>query len=296
MLAALVVAPLAAGAQSAVKVYSTDTVQAGCSLGALNATCEVEMAGKTSAGFVVTAVSSPTGITLVNESTRDGTNWDGHRFVDADGGTTLTSVPNASLAVGYGKGLVLGSGAKRVRVRVSAYTSGSATVTVRASDTPYPSIFPTYEVNDGAAQPTAVTTGEYRAPLVAPDGRQYVQLGGPVLWRCSVNAIAATLTQCQAAPAAGLSLYVSWLAWQSTTTTAGTGAIQSGTGTNCGTTTTAIFPASGTANRYGYPASSAAATTIFFPVPIKLTAAHALCVIGVATNTVRADLGGFTAP
>ena len=64
---------------------------------------------------------------------------------------------------------------------------------------------------------------------------------------------------------------------QSTTTTAGTFALNGGTGTNCGTGGYAVLPASGTANRYGYPASSAAATVLTFGTPIKLTAATALC-------------------
>jgi hypothetical protein len=124
----------------------------------------------------------------------------------------------------------------------------------------------------------------------------FYRQGGPVRFACSVNAIAATLTQCQAAPGAGLSLYVTDLWWQSTTTTAGTGALQYGTGSNCGTGTTALFPASGTANRYGYPASSTAATNFSFATPLKVAANNALCIIGVATNTVRADILGFVAP
>jgi hypothetical protein len=92
------------------------------------------MKGKTTAGFLVTAISSPTGITLVNESSRDGTNWDAHPFLDMDSGGTITSVPNASLAVGFGKTLVLGGGVRFVRIRASAWTSGSATVVVTGTD------------------------------------------------------------------------------------------------------------------------------------------------------------------
>lgn len=297
----LALLPSIALGQTAVRVIAGDTVQSGCLLNAANTVCAVEMRGKTSVGFVVTAVSSPSGISLVAESSRDATsgstgNWDGHKFIDADNGNTLTTVPNASLAVGYTRGFIVGMGVRWARIRASAWTSGSATVQVVASDTTTPATIPIVEVNDGSAQPTAQTTGEFRAPVASTDGRTYVSLGGPVAWTCSLNAIAATLTECRAAPAAGLSLYVSWVWWQSTTTTAGTGALQSGTGTNCGTATTAVLPKSGTANRYGYPASSTASSTLWFPVPIKLTAAHALCAIGVATNTLRIDVGGFTAP
>jgi len=301
LLAVLLLLPSLALGQTAVKVYATDTIQSGCVLNAANTVCAVPMAGKSSVGFVVTAVSSPTGISLVGESSRDATsgstgNWDGHSFIDADNGSTIVTVPNASLTVGYGKGFIAGYGVRWARVRASAWTSGSVTVHVVASDTTLPAAMVPMEVNDGSGQPTAQTTGLFRSPVITPDGRYFVQQGGPVVWTCSLNGISTTLTQCRAAPGAGLSLYVSWVWWQSTTTTAGTGALQAGTGTNCGTGTTAILPASGTANRYGYPASSSAASTLWFPVPIKLAANNALCAIGVATNTLRIDVGGYTAP
>jgi hypothetical protein len=294
LLIALFLPGLALG-QNAVKLYATDTVQSACVLNALNTTCQIAMAGKSTAGFLVTAISSPAGITLVNESSRDGTSWDGHNFVDMDNGGTLATVPNASLAVGYTKTMVLGGGVRFARVRASAWTSGSVTVSVVGSDTSM--VLPvTQEVSDGTAQPTAGAAGTWRAPIGTPDGAAWVRTGGPVRFQCSLNAIAATLTQCQAAPAAGLSIYVTDIFAQSTTTTAGTFALNGGTGTNCGTGGYAVLPASATANRYGYPASSAAATVLTFGTPIKLTAATALCAIGVATNTLRIDILGYIAP
>jgi hypothetical protein len=133
LLFALFLPGLALGQTTA--ITTTDTVQSGCVLGAANATCQVTLKGKTTVGFIVTAISSPTGITLVNESSRDGTNWDIHPFLDMDNGGTITSVPNASLAVGFSKTMVVGGGMGFARVRVSAWTSGSATVMVRATDT-----------------------------------------------------------------------------------------------------------------------------------------------------------------
>lgn len=117
-----------------VRVYPTDTVQSSCSLGALNAYCQVPMAGKSSAGFVITAVSSPNGMTLVAETSRDGTNYDQHQFVDMDSGDRWNSIPNASLAVGLTKTIVLGGGVRYARVKASAWTSGSVTVAVTATD------------------------------------------------------------------------------------------------------------------------------------------------------------------
>ena len=113
---------------------------------------------------------------------------------------------------------------------------------------------------------------------------------------CGFNSIAATLTQCQAAPAAGLKLYVTGLYIQTTTTTSGTYALQTGTGTNCGTGTAALFPASGTANRFNAPITTSAMAAIQFPVPLAAPAASAICVIGVATNTVSGQIVGYVAP
>ena len=113
---------------------------------------------------------------------------------------------------------------------------------------------------------------------------------------CGFNAIAATLTQCQAAPAAGLKLYVTGLYIQTTTTTSGTYAIQTGTGTNCGTGTAALFPVSGTANRFNAPITTSAMAAILFPVPLAAPSASAICVIGVATNTVSGQIVGYIAP
>lgn len=126
----------------------------------------------------------------------------------------------------------------------------------------------------------------------------YVRVGGPTTFNCGFNAIAATLTQLTGcgAPAAGLSFYITSIAIQTTTTTSGTYAFQSGTGTNCGTGTTAVFPVSATGSRFNAPITSQPMANINFPVPIKLTTASALCVIGVATNTVSGQVTGFTAP
>jgi hypothetical protein len=201
-----------------VQVTATDTVQSGCVLNAANATCQVSMVGKSSAGFVVTAVSSPTGITLVQESSRDGPSWDGHPFADVSAsGDCISSIPNASLAVGYGKSLVLGNGEGFVRVRASAWTSGSVTVTVRASDSAGPTVCRTVDQ-------ATVTTG-----LVTTT----------------------TLSQIVAAPAAGAIRLLSVVASASvaaTTTADQQLRFKSGTGSNCATGTADVIGAFNAAN------------------------------------------------
>jgi hypothetical protein len=131
LLLALLWPALALG--QATRIITSDSTTS-CTLGAANAVCVLAMVGKTTAGFVTTAISSPTGMTLVNESSRDGTNWDGHPFEDMDNGDLTTTVPNASLTVGTGRTMVLGGGVRYARVRVSTWTSGSVTVAVTATD------------------------------------------------------------------------------------------------------------------------------------------------------------------
>ena len=143
----------------------------------------------------------------------------------------------------------------------------------------------------------ALATGGVLAQQNVSGPSQLDYAGGrATVFTCGFNAVAATLTQCQAAPAAGLKLYVTSLHIQTTTTTSGTYALQTGTGTNCGTGTAALFPVSGTANRFNAPVTTSGMDTVVFPVALAAPAASALCVIGVATNTVSGQIVGFTAP
>jgi hypothetical protein len=147
-----------------------------------------------------------------------------------------------------------------------------------------------------SSQPAAATTGNQRRLVGSLDGALYVRPNGPVTWSCSLNSIAATLTQCQAAPAAGLTLYITDIAVQTTTATSGTYAIQYGTGSNCGTGTTALFPSSGTSNRFNAPINTQPMAHFSFTTPLEPAAANAVCLIGVATNTISVQMNGYTAP
>jgi hypothetical protein len=136
---------------------------------------------------------------------------------------------------------------------------------------------------------SASAQANFSAPLTT-------RTGSLTIFTCGLNALAATLTQCQAAPAAGLSLYITDISVQTTTATSGTYAIQTGTGTNCATGTAALFPVSGTANRFNAPINTTAMAQLSFTTPLKSPAASAICVIGVATNTISIQVTGFTAP
>lgn len=133
------------------------------------------------------------------------------------------------------------------------------------------------------------------AQVAVSSQSQVYGTGDVVPFKCAFNAIAATLTQCQAAPAAGLKIYIRTLMIQTTTVTSGTYAVQSGTGVNCVTGTAGVFPQSSTTNRFNAPITSQAMAVITFDPPLDLPAASAACVIGVATNTVSGQMAGFIA-
>lgn len=114
---------------------------------------------------------------------------------------------------------------------------------------------------------------------------------------CGVAGQAASLLQC-APVVAGMSYYITDIVAQSSTTTAGDYAIQSGTGTNCGSNTAVVFPPAPatTSSRYKAPANTSAPTVVALTTPIRVTSAHAVCMIGMATNTLNATISGYVAP
>lgn len=124
-----------------------------------------------------------------------------------------------------------------------------------------------------------------------------VPVVAPTKWTCALDNIAGTLTQCQAAPAAGQRLWLTSVVAISTTGTAATFAIRQGTGANCGTSTAGLLPGATTSRTYILPANTGNPIQMFFPeVGIGAIAANAICVIGAATNTLNITLSGYTAP
>jgi pyruvate/2-oxoglutarate dehydrogenase complex dihydrolipoamide acyltransferase (E2) component len=151
-----------------------------------------------------------------------------------------------------------------------------------------------YEARDTTTS-TAATVGQIKAAVTSLDGVQYVRQGGPVSWSCGLAAQAASLAQCQAAPGAGVSLYITDILAGSNTSTAGTFIVTSGTGTNCGTTNTALLYNT-TSAVIGLPANTIAPLSIQFLTPIRVGTNDEICVKGVATNTTNITINGFTAP
>ena len=113
-------------------------------------------------------------------------------------------------------------------------------------------------------------------------------------WSCGLNGLAATLTQCKAVATEGNRHYITDIFVQTTTATSGQYSIQFGTGTNCATGTTALFPVSGTSNRFNAPIAGSV-DIMHLVTPLVPDANTAICVIGTATNTISIQLHGFTA-
>ena len=121
------------------------------------------------------------------------------------------------------------------------------------------------------------------------------QSGQGTPFTCSADNIGATLTRLTGctAPDPGLTFYVTDIIAQSTTTTSGQFILRYGTGTNCGTGTTSLFPSAATAARIASPANTAAPTVIPFRTPLRVPDGKDVCVLGVATNTTTIQLVGY---
>jgi hypothetical protein len=114
-----------------------DARVAGGTLGALNAELAMDLNGKAVARFDVRSAAAA--LTLVFEASVDGTNYFGlpalaEQQLLAAAITQETYVPSIIIATTASGTYVVGvSGFRRVRCRVSAYTSGTVTVVGRAS-------------------------------------------------------------------------------------------------------------------------------------------------------------------
>jgi hypothetical protein len=115
----------------------TDARVAGATLGALNAELLMDLNGKAVARYDIRTAAAV--LTLVAEATLDGTNYFGlplfaEQQLLAAAITQESYVPSITYATtGSGIYVVGVSGFRRVRIRVSAYTSGNVTVVGRAS-------------------------------------------------------------------------------------------------------------------------------------------------------------------
>lgn len=115
-------------------------------------------------------------------------------------------------------------------------------------------------------------------------------------WVAGHAGIGATLTEVKAVPATGGQHHITAILNQSTTSTANQWSIQSGTGTNCATGTTAVLPQSGVTHLYVGATNAQAVQIVPLYTPIHITPGHAICVLGIATQLTRINIVGYTTP
>jgi hypothetical protein len=145
----------------------------------------------------------------------------------------------------------------------------------------------------GTTQPSAVAATNTQYPAGDTAGVLYVHPHGPVSWSCFVQGITAT-TQCRAAPAAGLRAYVTSVLCDNQAATVQTIDVVFGTGTNCGTGTTALT--------HKFQMGTNATTTspdhvqAYFSTPLVPTAANAICARPSAATAFGCTLSGYDAP
>ena len=146
-------------------------------------------------------------------------------------------------------------------------------------------------------QPSAASSGNQRHLLADLDGALFVRPNGPVTWFCGIQALDDVLLQCQAAPGAGLKLYMTDITVQTNNPgTTGTFAVQAGQGTNCDAGTSSLYPIANTTARWAAPTLSVGPFGRNFTTPIEAPTNYAICVIGATTNTINVQLQGYTAP
>lgn len=151
------------------------------------------------------------------------------------------------------------------------------------------------EVTAQGGNDTSATTADSRICDADLSGDIHVIPGSSNVWSCTLHALVATLTQCQAAPAAGFRAYITDITVDTTTATAGTYDVTMGTGTNCGTTNVALYPGDATTSNWTAPVLGAP-EHINFTTPLAPAAADEICVTGTATNTINIQLQGYVAP
>jgi hypothetical protein len=116
------------------------------------------------------------------------------------------------------------------------------------------------------------------------------------LWTCSVDDVGATLTTCKQAPEPGLSLYLTDVVINSTTSLGGTYLLRYGTDANCGTGTTSLLPSAAVVPRIAYTGTGSISDSLSLQTPLRVPSGKALCIICSVTNTCTAQLIGYVAP
>lgn len=247
--------------------------------------------------------------TLQFECTVDGTNFfsvNGALVVGAGSVTSTTA---------NGQWFFPASACAVMRVRASAAITGTATVALLSktaagaivqSDGTFVTLTAGTVANDTAitqnpllvsletvaigTQPAAATAGNQRRMTGNREGALFTQYGGANQFSCFVEAVT-VLTECRAAPAAGLRAYITSFNLVNEAATAQTLDVIFGTGANCATGPTALTP------KFSFVAAAAVVNYgAALPTPLVPTAANAICVRPSAATAFGAVLTGYIAP
>ena len=108
-----------------------DTTASG-TLNALNAVVAINLMGQNGVGFQLNA-GTLIGTIVPEISFDGGATWIMTQFNDPNTGNKSTSIVFSSNNTNIARSIILGNGASNARVRVSAFTSGTATCNIRAS-------------------------------------------------------------------------------------------------------------------------------------------------------------------
>lgn len=233
------------------------------------------LAGAVAGGHVqVDVVAAPsTAVTNTDITTVAGAVAGGHMQVDVVGALPAGSAAIGKLAANSGVDIGDVDVLSLPDVIVTGHDAADAAITV-APVTVGGKAFGTGAVTEVSADGDAV-------PLLATrGGRQYVEASHPNRWQAQHSETSAqTNHECKAAPAAGLSLYITDILI-SNGATAGTVSLLDGSG---GTVLMLLY--------LGINGGCAPS----FKTPIKLTAATALCLTSVTCTTHTITIVGYTA-
>ena len=273
--------------------------QASATLGAINAATTIALNGHGTIG--IQATGTFTGTLIFEALPADSTTWQNVNVNISNGGTQLSfaSIPFWARASG--------SGYRQFRVRVSAYTSGSATVSLNASYAAYAYPAPDVVIDNqqyadsrngnhlyGRTFGSGVNTVS-KVPLVDGNGALLASPAVPLTVGTALGnvgtayitgaAVAGTSTagvSLVAAPAAGLSIYVTDME-----------------GSNEGATGTALalFEGAATAPKYRrFLAASGGGFVTNLRTPWKLPAATALTYFNSAASTYNLTVNYYILP
>lgn len=151
---------------------NTDTTATGA-LGALNAAVQISVQGHSTAGFQL-AAGTLIGTIVAEASFDGGTTWNA-TYVDQATGNKVNNIIFASSNTATAATIVGVGGSGLYRIRISAYTSGTANITLRTSVAADPSTLTGGTPNATTQPPTATQIAgwdgtTYRVPAVKASG------------------------------------------------------------------------------------------------------------------------------